>query len=48
MKIKIVLNGRSVEIEIDPDNLAYCFKYDYDTSQLINLISKTIEELKKY
>ena len=47
MKIKIVVNGKSVEIEIDNDNLAYHFKYDSNTSQLIDLISKTIEELKK-
>jgi hypothetical protein len=46
MKIKIVINGRSVEIEIDNDNLAYHFKYDNDTTQLLNLISKTIQELK--
>jgi len=46
MKIKIIVNGKSVEIEIDNDNLGYYFKHDYDTSQLINLISKTIQELK--
>lgn len=46
MKIKIVLNGKSVEIEIDNNNLSYHFKGDYDPSQLINLISKTIQELK--
>jgi hypothetical protein len=48
MKIKIMVNGRSVEIEIDHDSMGYHFKHDYDSSQLINLISKTIEELKQY
>jgi hypothetical protein len=48
MKIKIMINGRSVEIEIHHENMGYCFKHDYDSSQLINLISKTIEELKQY
>ena len=43
-----MVNGRSVEIEINHDNMGYHFKHDLDTSQLINLISKTIEELKKY
>jgi len=46
MKIKIVINGKSVEIEIDNDNMGYHFKHDYDSTQLINLISKTIQELK--
>ncbi len=46
MKIKIVINGKSAEIEIDNDNLSYHFKYDNDTTQLLNLISKTIQEHK--
>ena len=46
MKIKIVINGKSVEIEIDNNNLGYHFKHDNDSTQLINLISKTIQELK--
>jgi hypothetical protein len=46
MKIKIVINGKCVEIEIDNDNMGFHFKHDYDSTQLINLISKTIQELK--
>jgi len=48
MKIKIMIDGRSVEIEIDNDNMGYHFKHDYSTEQLVNLITKTIEELKTY
>jgi hypothetical protein len=48
MKIKITVNNRTVEIEIDNDNLAYHFKYDASVEQLFFLITKTIEELKKY
>ncbi len=48
MKIKIMIDGRSVEIEIDNDNLCYHFKTDYSTEQLVNLITKTIQELKTY
>jgi hypothetical protein len=48
MKIKIIINNRIVEIEIDNDNMAYHFKYDSTCEQLFFLITKTIEELKKY
>jgi hypothetical protein len=47
MKIKIILNGKIVEIEIDNDNIAYHFKYANNPEQLILIITKTIEELKK-
>ena len=43
-----MVNGRSVEIEIDHDNMGYHFKHDYSTEQLVNLITKTIQELKQY
>jgi hypothetical protein len=48
MKIKITVNNKIVEIEINNDNLAYHFKYDANIEQLFSLITKTIEELKKY
>jgi hypothetical protein len=48
MKIKITVDNRTVEIEIDNENLGYHFKHDSSVEQLFFLITKTIEELKKY
>ena len=47
MKIKITIHGKVVELEINPEQLSYHFKCDHDNSQLLNFISKTIDELKK-
>jgi hypothetical protein len=48
MKIKIIINNRIVEIEIDSDKVGYHFKQDNNLEQLYFFITKTIEELKKY
>ena len=48
MKIKIIINNRIVEIEIDNDNMPYHFKYDSACEQLYFLITKIVEELKEY
>jgi hypothetical protein len=47
MKIKITINGKTIEVEIDKEHLGIAFKYDNNHSQLIELISRSIEELKK-
>jgi hypothetical protein len=37
MKIKIIINNRIIEIEIDKDNLGYHFKHDNNCEQLFFL-----------
>jgi|688.fasta_scaffold2471300_2 hypothetical protein len=46
MKIKVVVNGKSVEIELDDKHLSIAFKYTNNPEQLLELISKIIKELK--
>jgi hypothetical protein len=46
MKIKIVINGKSVEIELDDKHLGIAFKYTNNPEQLLEIITKTIKELK--
>ena len=48
MKIIITVDNRTVQIEIDNEKLQYHFKQDASVEQLFFLITKTIEELKKY
>lgn len=48
MKIEITVGNRTVKIEIDNDKLSYHFKQDQSLEQLFFLITKTIDELKKY
>jgi hypothetical protein len=46
MKIKVVINGKTVEIVIDTGDLGYHFKHDNSSEQLKDLISIIIKELK--
>jgi transcription initiation factor IIE alpha subunit len=46
MKIKVVINGKTVEIEIDRVDIPYYFKYDHSPEQLKDLLSSIIKELK--
>jgi hypothetical protein len=46
MKLKIVINGKSVEIDILENNLSIAFKYDNSTNQILEIITKVIQELK--
>jgi hypothetical protein len=47
MKIKIVINGKSVEIEIKDTQLAWkSIVNDRNPDQLVQLIAKIIQELK--
>jgi hypothetical protein len=45
MKIKVVINGKSVEIEIPENSMGYVFGYKKDPAELLQIISKIIEEL---
>jgi hypothetical protein len=46
MKIKVVVNGKSVEIELDDKHLGVAFKYANNPEQLLQIITKVIQELK--
>jgi hypothetical protein len=46
MKIKVVVNGKSVEIELDDKHLSVAFKYTNNPEQLLQIITKVIQELK--
>jgi hypothetical protein len=46
MKIKVVVNGKSVEIELDDKNLGIAFQYTNNPEQLLQIITKVIQELK--
>jgi hypothetical protein len=46
MKIKVVVNGKSVEIELDDKHLGIAFKYTNNPEQLLQIITKVIQELK--
>lgn len=46
MKIKIVVNGKSFEIELTEDKVRYFFNFNQKPDQLIEFIGKTIQELK--
>jgi hypothetical protein len=47
MIIKVVVNGKSVEIDIDDKHLAISFKYTNNPEQLLEIITKTIKALKE-
>jgi hypothetical protein len=46
MKIKVVINGKTVEIEIDRVDIGYHFEHNKSPEQLKDLISSIIKELK--
>jgi hypothetical protein len=46
MRIKVVINGKTVEIEIDRVDIPYHFKYNESPEQLKDLISSIIKELR--